>query len=89
MNTNNAILRTIEHNSERSLGRRGGTRITTTAAVTGNFGAIKALKDTTISAATSNITNLAGAVLLAGDVLPGVFTSIAIASGGDLVAYNA
>jgi hypothetical protein len=78
-------------NFKASMGQYGSKRINTTDATTPTTGyvfvGIKALSDTTIDTTTGNITNLDGAIIFAGDTLPGIFTSITLTSG-DCVAFH-
>lgn len=70
----------------KSIGAKGGIRVTGESLITGNFMAIKALEEVTILGSTAcNIQNISGAVLAQGDVLLGEFTVANVS--GDSVLY--
>jgi hypothetical protein len=76
--------------SNRQLaGEFGGKYITAAdGTVTGNWMEIHAVSTSILSGCTSNITGLgSGVTIQAGDSISGVFTSLALSSGG-IVAYN-
>ena len=80
-----------DENINASLGQyASNVRITDTTTTTPPDGrvfvAIKALADTTLDTILGNITDLDGAIIFAGDIVVGRFTSIILTSG-DCIAY--
>lgn len=76
---------------EAMSGQDTGKRINTTATIAPDSGkvfvAIKALSNTQINTAIGNISNFNGAILLAGDIVVGRWTSLNITTG-DCIAYQ-
>lgn len=69
------------------IGAYGGVRKTGTTLNTGQYFAIKALTDTTISAGTvGNISGLVGAVIIQGDTVVGSWSVLNIS--GDAILYQ-
>jgi len=71
----------------KQLGHYGGERVGA-GTHAGKFMAIHALADSTIGAGTvGSISNLNGAVVLAGDVIVGEWTAIEITAGDAIIYY--
>jgi hypothetical protein len=79
-------VNTSQANIRASMGGYGGT-VRTAGTYTGKFCAIKAMEDSVVTA-TGNITGLTSLTILGGDVVPGEFTSVTVASGKVILYYN-
>jgi len=74
------------------IGGYGGVTVadtTVTTPVAGNtFIAIKALTDVVLDTVVGNIATLDGLTILAGDVIPGSFSSVKLTSGTAILYYG-